>query len=54
MERWSDSRCRPRPGFGESAGAQCALPGEPAVKSVEIDADKDFPDLDRSNQVWPR
>lgn len=27
---------------------------EPAVKSVEIDADKDFPDLDRSNQVWPR
>jgi aminopeptidase N len=30
------------------------LPREPAVKSIEIDADKDFPDLDRSNQVWPR
>ena len=27
---------------------------EPAVRSVEIDAEKDFPDLDRSNQVWPR
>jgi hypothetical protein len=27
---------------------------EPAVKSVEIDADNEFPDLDRSNQVWPR
>jgi aminopeptidase N len=30
------------------------LPREPAVKSIEIDADRDFPDLDRSNQVWPR
>ena len=30
------------------------LAREPAVKSIEIDADKDFPDLDRSNQVWPR
>jgi hypothetical protein len=27
---------------------------EPAVRNIEIDADKDFPDLDRSNQVWPR
>jgi hypothetical protein len=27
---------------------------EPAVKSVELDAEKDFPDLDRTNQVWPR
>jgi aminopeptidase N len=27
---------------------------EPAVKTIEVDADKDFPDLDRSNQVWPR
>jgi hypothetical protein len=27
---------------------------EPTVRSVEIDAEKDFPDLDRSNQVWPR
>jgi aminopeptidase N len=28
--------------------------GEPALKSIEIDAEKEFPDLDRSNQVWPR
>jgi hypothetical protein len=27
---------------------------EPTVRSIEIDADKEFPDLDRSNQVWPR
>jgi hypothetical protein len=27
---------------------------EPAVKSLEIDPAKDFPDIDRSNQVWPR
>jgi aminopeptidase N len=27
---------------------------EPAVRSIEIDAAKDFPDLDRTNQVWPR
>jgi Aminopeptidase N len=27
---------------------------EPTVKRVEIDPAKDFPDVDRSNQVWPR
>ena len=27
---------------------------EPVVKSIEIDPKKDFPDIDRSNQVWPR
>jgi hypothetical protein len=27
---------------------------EPAIRSIEIDAEKEFPDLDRSNQVWPR
>jgi aminopeptidase N len=27
---------------------------EPAVRTIEIDAEKEFPDLDRSNQVWPR
>ena len=27
---------------------------EPAVKSIELDPEKEFPDLDRSNQVWPR
>jgi hypothetical protein len=27
---------------------------EPMVKTIEIDTQKEFPDLDRSNQVWPR
>ena len=27
---------------------------EPAIRSIEIDAEKEFPDIDRSNQVWPR
>ena len=27
---------------------------EPAVRTIEVDAEKEFPDLDRSNQVWPR
>ena len=27
---------------------------EPAVKGIEIDPKRDFPDVDRSNQVWPR
>ena len=27
---------------------------DPAVRTVQIDAEKEFPDLDRSNQVWPR
>ncbi len=26
----------------------------PAVRSIEIDPDREFPDVDRSNQVWPR
>jgi hypothetical protein len=30
------------------------VPREPAVRTVEIDPEKEFPDLDRSNQVWPR
>ena len=27
---------------------------QPAVKTIEIDPEKEFPDIDRSNQVWPR
>ena len=27
---------------------------DPAVRTVQVDAEKEFPDLDRSNQVWPR
>jgi hypothetical protein len=27
---------------------------EPAVRTIQVDPDREFPDLDRSNQVWPR
>jgi hypothetical protein len=27
---------------------------EPAVKSIEIDPGRQFPDVDRDNQRWPR
>jgi hypothetical protein len=27
---------------------------EPGVKNIEIDPKRDFPDVDRSNQAWPR
>jgi hypothetical protein len=27
---------------------------EPAVKSLEIDPAREFPDVDRDNQKWPR
>jgi hypothetical protein len=27
---------------------------DPVVRNIEIDPEKEFPDLDRSNQVWPR
>jgi hypothetical protein len=27
---------------------------EPAIKSIEIDPGRDFPDLDRGNQRYPR
>jgi hypothetical protein len=27
---------------------------EPVVRSIEVDPEKEFPDIDRSNQVWPR
>ncbi len=30
------------------------LAREPAVKSIEIDPANDFPDIDRTNQKWPR
>ncbi len=30
------------------------VPREPAVKAIEVDPDKAFPDVDRSDQVWPR
>ena len=27
---------------------------EPAVKSIEIDPGREFPDIDHDNQRWPR
>jgi hypothetical protein len=27
---------------------------EPAVRTIDIDTERQFPDLDRSNQMWPR
>jgi hypothetical protein len=30
------------------------LAREPSIKTIEIDPANDFPDIDRSNQVWPR
>jgi hypothetical protein len=27
---------------------------EPVIRNIEVDPDKEFPDIDRSNQVWPR
>ena len=27
---------------------------EPAVRSIEIDPAREFPDIDRGNQRWPR
>jgi hypothetical protein len=26
----------------------------PSVKAIEIDPDREYPDVDRSNQIWPR
>ena len=30
------------------------VPRNAGIKSIEIDPKRDFPDIDRSNQVWPR
>jgi peptidase M1-like protein len=40
--------------FGGERRHSFRIPREPQVKTVEIDPDKNFPDFDRSNQVWPR
>ncbi len=40
--------------FGGERRRTIRVPREPAVRSIEIDPNKDFPDVDRSNQVWPR
>ena len=40
--------------FGDERRPKLRIAREPAIKSIEIDPKRDFPDLDRSNQVWPR
>ena len=40
--------------FGDRRRHTIRIAREPAVKTIEIDPDKQFPDVDRSNQVWPR
>jgi hypothetical protein len=40
--------------FGGERRTTVRVPREPAVKSIEVDPDKAFPDIDRSDQVWPR
>ena len=40
--------------FGGERRHVVRIAASPAVKSLEIDAKREFPDIDRSNQVWPR
>ena len=40
--------------FGGERRRAIRVAREPAVKGIEIDPEKDFPDIDRSNQAWPR
>jgi aminopeptidase N len=40
--------------FGGERRRTLRIAREPAVKSIEIDPKREFPDIDRSNQVWPR
>ena len=40
--------------FGGERRRAIRVRREPAVKGIEIDPEKDFPDIDRSNQAWPR
>ena len=40
--------------FGGERRRTIRIAREPGVKGIEIDPTKDFPDMDRSNQVWPR
>ncbi len=40
--------------FGGEKRRTVRVAAAPAVKSIEIDPEREFPDIDRSNQVWPR
>ena len=40
--------------LGDERRTTVRVAREPSVRNIEIDRDKDFPDIDRSNQAWPR
>jgi hypothetical protein len=40
--------------FHDSNRYNVRLAKEPAIRSIEIDPSREFPDVDRTNQVWPR
>jgi hypothetical protein len=40
--------------LGGAKKTEVKVAKEPAVKSIEIDPGRDFPDVDRDNQRWPR
>jgi hypothetical protein len=40
--------------FGGERRRTVRVAAAPAVKTIEIDPEREYPDVDRSNQVWPR
>jgi hypothetical protein len=40
--------------FDGSERATLRVAKEPAVRTIEIDPEYDFPDVNRENQIWPR
>ena len=40
--------------LGGAKRTEVKIAKEPSVKSIEIDPGRDFPDVDRDNQRWPR
>jgi hypothetical protein len=40
--------------FGGERRGTVRVANDPAIKAIDIDPDRYFPDLDRSNQIWPR
>ncbi|HEU5303444.1 MAG TPA: M1 family metallopeptidase [Gemmatimonadales bacterium] len=40
--------------FGGERRRSVRIAASPAVNAIDIDPKREFPDLDRSNQVWPR
>lgn len=40
--------------FTGSKRTTVRIPREPAIKTIEIDPKREFPDIDRGNGIWPR